>query len=253
MGAPLTPLGRKPLTSSLRSPPGKPAPPSCDWRKAGAVTCPSDQRTCGSCWAFAAVANVESLWFIHFKKLYKLSVQEVLDCSGFKDACEGGYPWNAFGTIYRLGVSTAMSYPYEAQQGTCRSNQDNVVVRIQGFQTLPSNESQLAAHVATRGPITVIMNSRLLQHYRGGIITKHLASSCHPDLLNHVVLIVGYGQEKRIPYWIVKNSHGSDCGEEGYFRIYRGGNACGIAEIPVTATVGQDGDGSTAHPDHCPA
>lgn len=43
MGAPLTPLGRKPLTSPLRSPPGKPAPPSCDWRKAGAVSCPSDQ------------------------------------------------------------------------------------------------------------------------------------------------------------------------------------------------------------------
>lgn len=39
------------------------------------------------------------------------------------------------------GMNTAMSYPYEAQQGRCRWNQSNVVVRIQGFQTLPSNES----------------------------------------------------------------------------------------------------------------
>ncbi|XP_025068175.1 cathepsin W-like [Alligator sinensis] len=254
-GVPWTPLDSRPPRPPLQVPPRKSAPPSCDWRKARAVTPPGDQGDrCRACWAFASVANVESLWFIHFKKLYKLSVQEVLDCSSLKDACAGGYPWDAFGTIYTVGVTTAAHYPYQARQGQCRWNQ-NYVLHIHGFQTLPSNETELAAHIAKRGPITVIMNARLLQNYRSGIITHHLAHNCNPDLLDHVVLIVGYGQEKKIPYWIVKNSYGPDWGEKGYFRIYRGGNVCGIAEMPLTATVGQDGDGAggMAHRGGCPA
>ena len=44
----------------------------------------------------------------------------------------------------------------------------------------------------------------------------------------HAVEIVGWGTEKNIDFWIIKNSWGEQWGNEGYFKIQRGVNMCDI-------------------------
>ena len=48
--------------------------------------------------------------------------------------------------------------------------------------------------------------------------------------VNHAVAIVGYGfdEKENMDYWIVKNSWGSEWGEDGYMKIAAGKNYCGI-------------------------
>jgi cathepsin B len=50
----------------------------------------------------------------------------------------------------------------------------------------------------------------------------------------HAVEIVGWGNEKNIPYWIIKNSYGISWGDNGYFRMLRGVNMCEIEKNIIT-------------------
>lgn len=78
-----------------------------------------------------------------------------------------------------------------------------------------------------RGPIScAIANTLELEKYQKGIFVDKTGTKD----LNHVVSIVGWGEEKGIPYWYVRNSWGSYWGEDGFFRIIRGENNLGIEE-----------------------
>jgi len=52
-----------------------------------------------------------------------------------------------------------------------------------------------------------------------------------PNKVNHAVLAVGYGHDEASgkDYWLVKNSWGAKWGLDGYFKIERGKNMCGLA------------------------
>lgn len=44
----------------------------------------------------------------------------------------------------------------------------------------------------------------------------------------HAIRILGWGVEDSTPYWLIANSWNSDWGDNGYFKILRGSDHCGI-------------------------
>ena len=72
------------------------------------------QGSCGSCWAFAAVAVVEAALKIKKNIDVDLSEQELIDCSDFygNKACSGGFPFYSLAFVVNNGLNTEEEYPY---------------------------------------------------------------------------------------------------------------------------------------------
>ncbi|KAB2032371.1 hypothetical protein E1A91_D05G380300v1 [Gossypium mustelinum] len=211
-------------------------PTSIDWRAKGAVTPIKSQGTCGSCWAFSAVAAVEGIIQIKTGKLISLSEQQLLDCStnGGNQGCSGGWMMNAFDYIIQnQGITNEERYPYQSKQETCDTKKqiNRVDVIINGYQMVPTNDEQALLKVVANQPVSVAIEGygQDFRYYRGGVYTGDCGNA-----LNHAVTIVGYGtSEEGLDYWLVKNSWGETWGENGYMRIQRNvntqGGLCGIA------------------------
>ncbi|XP_068117866.1 cathepsin W-like [Hyperolius riggenbachi] len=216
-----------------------PEHPTCDWRKAGVISQVKHQGECGSCWAFASVGNIEAQWAI-FGHPYNFSVQQILDCGPCDAGCKGGYAWDAFITVMQeSGLVTEQDYPYIGVRKSCISSQFRKIGWITNFVMLPRDEEAMKSYISNNGTITACMNSTVLKHYQRNVIHPAI-KNCKPGI-DHMVLLVGYSKDKNKPYWIAKNSWGTDWGERGYFRISRGGNVCGIADYPLSAFINMTG------------
>jgi cathepsin L len=64
-------------------------PDHVDWREKGVVTAVKDQGGCGSCWAFAAAATLESHIAIETGTLFNLAPQEFVSCMPNPNKCGG--------------------------------------------------------------------------------------------------------------------------------------------------------------------
>ena len=200
-------------------------PESFDWRKLNKVTKVKEQGVCGSCWAFAAIGNIESQYAIMHDSLIDLSEQQLLDCDRVDQGCDGGLMHLAFQEIIRIGgVEHEIDYPYQGIEYACRLAPSKLAVRLSHcYQYDLRDERKLLELLYKNGPIAVAIDCVDIIDYRSGIATV-----CNDNGLNHAVLLVGYGIENDTPYWIFKNSWGSNWGENGYFRVRRNINACGM-------------------------
>lgn len=90
--------------------------------------CPRSCLQCGSCWAFAATAAIESKYMIQKARTLDLSEQQVVDCvnsatdaSYYSNGCSGGWPTHALSYAYKYspGQGLESAYPYKAATLTC--------------------------------------------------------------------------------------------------------------------------------------
>ncbi|KAJ4835113.1 hypothetical protein Tsubulata_020167, partial [Turnera subulata] len=213
---------------------GDDLPGSVDWVKNGAVGAVKDQSQCGSCWAFSTVAAVEGINQIVTGEQISLSEQELVDCDKVSNqGCNGGLMDHAFEFIINNGgIDTEDDYPYKAADSTCdRMRRNAHVVTIDGYEDVPQNDEKSLQKAVAHQPVSVAIEAggRAFQHYQSGVFN----GSCGTEL-DHGVVVVGYGTENGVDYWIVRNSWGPEWGEKGYIRMERNvantvSGKCGIA------------------------
>lgn len=217
-------------------------PDSMDWIAKGAVNEVKNQGSCGSCWAFSTVANIEGANFVATQKLVSLSEQELVDCDKTgpdgDQGCQGGLPSNAFKFLLanKTGLEPESNYPYSGRDGTCQAKKADETIFISSWKQIASDENQMAAALVQYGPLSIGINAGPMQWYMGGIANPW-SVLCNPKSIDHGVAIVGYGSEPK-KYWTIRNSWGASWGEKGYYRIVRGVNKCGLTTMPTTAIIG---------------
>jgi KDEL-tailed cysteine endopeptidase len=222
------------------------APVSIDWRTKGAVTSVKDQGQCGSCWTFSATGAIEGAWAISKGQLVDFSEQELVDCatgvSYGSHGCSGGQMEGAFKFVIENGQCTLASYPYTSgvtkTGGTCQKC--SAVAHISYCSDVKPNDQISLKGAVAQQPIAIAIeaDTRYFQSYSSGVLTS---SSCGTTL-DHGVLVVGYGNENGIDYWLVKNSWGTTWGDKGYVKIARSDSTndagiCGIAMDPSFPSV----------------
>nr|XP_056723642.1 procathepsin L-like [Euleptes europaea] len=219
----------------FRETPTVETPKEVDWRKKGYVTRVKDQGDCGSCWAFSATGALEGLHFKTTKRLVSLSEQNLIDCSGQFPGCKGGIASRAFLYVAsKGGINSEKIYPYLSKDsGRCHYDPQKPAAKCSSFkQVLKGDESALEEAVANMGPVSVALDSRSkeFQLYKSGIFSSPWSGK----VLKHAMLAVGYAKSseggKGRGYWILKNSWSKMWGENGYMRLLKGANHCGIAD-----------------------
>jgi cathepsin B len=114
-----------------------------------------------------------------------------------------------------------------------------------------SNPHDIMAEVYTNGPVEVAFTVyEDFAHYKSGVY-KHITGGV---MGGHAVKLIGWGtSDAGEDYWLLANQWNRGWGDDGYFKIIRGTNECGIegevvAGMPSTKNmdITYDGGSGTA-------
>jgi hypothetical protein len=218
-------------------------PDSFDWRELGGCTPIKDQDGCGSCWAFSAVGPLECNILINDHVTEDLSEQWLVSCTE-AGSCSGGWPSEACNYFIcdgwyhdpcgDSGAVLEVDFPYVAWDAPCDCPYDHPYC-IESWsyvgtgQGVPSVEAMKQA-IMDYGPISVcVCVNDAFRDYDGGIFSGPSCSST-----NHAVVLVGWDDNQGSNgVWFLRNSWGTDWGEEGYMRIEYGVSIVGYAALYV--------------------
>uniref|UniRef100_A0A3Q3EG06 dipeptidyl-peptidase I n=1 Tax=Labrus bergylta TaxID=56723 RepID=A0A3Q3EG06_9LABR len=208
---------------------------------------PRSLSSCGSCYSFAFMGMLEARVRILTNNSESpiLSPQQVVSCSEYSQGCDGGFPYLIGKYAQDFGIVDESCFPYIGKDSPCGVPQNCFRVYTAEYYYVGGfyggcSEMAMMMDLVKNGPMAVAFEVYPdFMHYREGIYHHTgLADAFNPfELTNHAVLLVGYGRCHMTgqKYWIVKNSWGTNWGEDGYFRIRRGSDECSIESIAVAA------------------
>ncbi|UJR07917.1 hypothetical protein I4U23_012200 [Adineta vaga] len=217
-----------------------------DWSAHHVISRPKNQGRCGSCYAFAFAGMLEANYAIRQGTTEDFSEQQFVDCAALF-GCRGSNFIPCFNYMKSKHWFTQLTthYPYTAVVQSCPATHLNgIYLGEKLYKRVPMNDEEILKVLLRKyGPIYISLNvgnqanestlltniSKKFNAYSQGIFD---VSGCSDQpRQNHAMLLVGYGHDRitGLDYWKVKNSWGHTWGENGFIRIRRGVNMCGIA------------------------
>lgn len=216
-----------------------------------------DQGKCGSCWAFGATEGISDRLCLKEGSFLQLAPLDLVTCDQNDGGCEGGDPGSAW-QYAQGGLATEQCIPYLTANGgpvpTCAPDQQPCLDFINtpacpstcnGGSSIQRSHAvgnvyslgsaqQMMTELDQNGPIEVAFTVYAdFLAYKSGVYVYTTGDA----LGGHAVEMVGYGTENGVPYWLCKNSWTTSWGDQGYFKIRRGTDECGIEDDAVAGTI----------------
>ena len=202
-------------------------PESFDLRTLGHMGPVRNQGSCGSCWAFAGVAAMESAMLKAHSQEFNFSEQELVSCDKNSYGCSGG--WQPFGYMVKNGIGLESDFPYAGRNLSCKKIP--AAAKAMRFANVGAadrratvDEVRQAVHDFGGLWISVGANSSW-QNNSSGVITK-----CSNTTVNHAVTVAGFEPVSDAPgkfRFLIKNSWGTNWSDGGYVKTSLGCNNLG--------------------------
>ncbi len=212
-------------------------PSSWDWRTSGGVSSVKNQNPYGTCWAFAAIGDIESKVLINQSTEFDYSELNIVACNPVGTTCDsGGNAW--ISTNYLTLNATVMEscdpYPGGCPNPTCVNPSCTFYKQVVEWHLIPNDVVAIKEAVMNYGPVNTAMYASFpgFSSYDGSYCLTYSGS----EDPNHAVLIVGWDDDMcdGDGAWIVKNSWGTGWGDNGYFYIKYGDARIGSSSNVIT-------------------